>query len=152
MFGLVTRKGVFSNDYVNSWKTLEEKQLPSIEFFYSKLKSKQISVENYVHAKTVWEKLNISTLGQYADLYLKVNIMLLCDCIQNFRELYIKNYQLNASAFYTIPRLPYAAALKLTNVKLELLTDISIVLFCEKAIPKDITQVNITHVEANNRF
>lgn len=63
--------------------------MPSIDKFYSKIKSEHVSVENYEHEKTVWNTLNISTLAQYAELYFKIDIMLLPDIIQNFTNLRI---------------------------------------------------------------
>lgn len=151
-FLLATRKGVFPYDYLCEAAKLDETVLPSIEEFYSKLKDESISQYEYEHAQKVWDTFNIKTLGQYSDLYMKIDVLLLSDIFENFRDLTMKIYGLDAVCFFTAPGLSFSAALKVTGIRLQLLTDIDMVLFFEGAIRGGLTQASLRYVEANNKF
>ena len=129
---LVTRKGVFPYEYIDSWEKLEETSLPSKEKFYSTLREKNISDKKYEHAMKVWEHFRCRTLGEYSDLYLKVDVMLLADVFENFRDICLTTYNLDPAFYYTAPGLSFDSMLKLTEVKLELLTDYDMLLMFEK--------------------
>ena len=68
---LLVRKGVYPYEYMDSFERFEEDHLPPKEAFYSKLHGAHISDEDYAHAQSVWNTLNIHTMGEYHDLYLK---------------------------------------------------------------------------------
>ena len=70
--------------------------------------------------KTLKEK----KLGEYHDLYLKIGTLLLTDVFENFRKMCLKVYHLDPVKFLSAPGLAWQAALKRTEVKLELLTNI----------------------------
>ena len=55
---LLTKKGIYPYEYMNSPEKLKE-TLPPKETFYSRLNDEGISDENYAHAKKVWEKITI---------------------------------------------------------------------------------------------
>lgn len=61
---LVTRKGVFSYEYMDSWTKLKENQLPIKNKFYSTLKEEEISDDDYERSKNVWSHFNCNTLGE----------------------------------------------------------------------------------------
>lgn len=85
MFTLLNRKVPFPYDYIDKYETLEELSLPSKEFFHSMLTESDITEKDYIHAQNVWEKFGIRTLGEYSDLYLKTDVLLLADVFENFR-------------------------------------------------------------------
>lgn len=149
---LACKKGVFPYDYVNEWGRLDETRLPEKEKFYNQINARHISDADYAHAQNVWKNFEIKTLGQYSDLYLMTDVLLLADVFENFRVLCMENYGLEAACFFTAPGLSFAAALKITKIKLELLTDIDMVLFFEAGIHGGITQASLRHVRANNKF
>ncbi|XP_016843025.1 uncharacterized protein LOC107981514 [Nasonia vitripennis] len=122
---LLRRKGVFPYDFVNGLDKLTTTKLPEKNDFYNKLTDSHIAEEDYKHAVQVWNKFNISTLGEYSDLYLKTDVLLLVDVFESFRETSLKAYDLCPAHFYTTPGLTFSAALKMTKVELELLTDIA---------------------------
>ncbi|XP_055308224.1 uncharacterized protein LOC129572305 [Sitodiplosis mosellana] len=149
---LLERKWVFCYDYVDSWERLEETELPSKEAFYSKLTDEKVSDKDYAFATEVWNKFNVKTLGEYADLYLKVDVCLLAIVFENFRETCHQIYKLDPANYYTSPGLSFDAMLRYTKVELSLLTDVDMLLFVERGIRGGISQCSKRHVEANNKY
>ena len=113
---LLKRKGVFPYDYVSSFEKLKESNLPSKDDFFSSLYNANISDEYYEHAQHVWQSFNIQHLGQYSDLYLKIDVILLAEVFENFRNNCLAAYELDPAHYYTTPGLSWDAMLKNTQV------------------------------------
>jgi len=128
------RKGVYPYDYVDSVDKLAETALPPKEAFFSKLNDEQISDEDYEHAKKIWKEFNMKTLMEYHELYNISDVLLLADVFENFRDVCIKHYNLDPAWYLTAPGLAWDAMLKTTKVKLELLTDIDMLLMIKNGI------------------
>ena len=58
--------------------------------FYSNLNLEDIANVDYIHGKRVWKEFEIKNLGEYHDLYLKNDTLLLADVSENFRKIYLK--------------------------------------------------------------
>ena len=114
---LLTRKGVYPYEYVDSSEKLKKTQLPSKEAFYFRLNDEGISDDNYAHAREVWKTFKIKSMRNYHDLYNQVDVLLLADVFENFRDICIKNYNLHPAHYYTAPGLAWDAALKVTEVE-----------------------------------
>ena len=104
-YDLLTRKRVYPYEYVSSWDRFNETQLPPIDAFYSNLNMSSISKEDYQHAKRVWGEFGIRDLGDYHDLYLRTDVVLLANVFEAFRDTCLKHYKLDPVHFYTSPGL-----------------------------------------------
>ena len=151
-FEMMRRKGVYPYEYMNSWEKFEETKLPPKQAFFSRLNMVGISDKDYEHAQQVWNTMEEKTLGCYHDTYLKTDVLLLADVFETFRDTCLKHYNLDPAHFYTAPGLAWKAALKLTGVKLELLTDIDMLLMVEQGIRGGITQAVQRYAKANNKY
>lgn len=151
-FNLCVRKGVFPYDYVNNWRVLEDQQLPSKDAFYSILNDASVTDSDYEHACKVWREFGIQTLGEYADLYLKIDTLLLTDVFEKFRSVCLSIYGLDPCHYYTSPGLSWDAMLKMTGIELDLLTDVDMLLLFERGIRGGFVSLVQRHATANNRY
>ena len=149
---LLLRKNVYPYDYMNDERRFAETQLPSKDDFYSSIKCANISDEDYAHSLNVFSTLNLETLGDYSDLYLKTDVLLLADIFENFRKVSHQDYHLDPCHFYSAPGLSWAAMLRMTKVELELLSDIDNVLLFERGIRGGISQISKRYSTANNTY
>ena len=102
---------------------LQQKALPPKEKFYSSLTLEHITDEEYQNAQTVFTTFNMSSLSDYHNLYLKSDILQLSDVMEQFRKFTLKNLKLDPCFYLSTPGLTYDAALFMTGVELELITD-----------------------------
>ena len=91
--------------------------------------------------KKVWDVFEINILGEYHDVYVQVDTARLSNAFENFKSLCLEEYQLDPAYFVSTPSLVFEAMLKITKVKIELFTDINMVLMTEKGIRRGLTQV-----------
>ena len=139
-FDLLTRKDVFPYEYIDCVEKLQDTRLPSRELFSSSLTGNTVSESDYAQAVNIWQRFSIRTLGEYSDLYLKTNVLLLADIFENFRNSCITSYCLNPAHYYTLPGFTWDAMLKYTHVRFELLTDIDMIMFIERGIRDSLNQ------------
>ena len=151
-FKLLLRKGVYPYEYMDSWKEFNETELSSKDKFYSTLNLEDISAHDYAHAIDVWNTFNINNLGEYYDLYVKLDTTLLADVFENVRNKSIKTDKLDPAYFLTTPGLSCWACLKKTGVELELLADENMFLIYEKGIRGGICNKVHSYAEANNKY
>ena len=85
-FALLLRKGVYPYEYMDSWERFNETSLPDKESFYSNLNLESITDEDYEHDQKVWNVFEIKNLGEYHDLYVQSDTLLLADVYENFRD------------------------------------------------------------------
>ena len=128
------QKGVYPYDYMDSFEKFNDTQLPSQKQFYSILNDENISDENYKHSKEIWNSFKLQNIVQYHDLYLKMDILLLADVFENFRKTCMEYYKLDPAHYFTSSGLSWDGMLKMTNIKLELITDIDMFQFIEKGM------------------
>lgn len=120
----------------------DETKLPKKEDFYSKLNDSHISAGDYEHAEKIWNEFEMNTIGDYYDLYLKSDVLLLADVFEEFRSVCLENYKLDPAWYFTAPGLAWDAALKESKVELELLNDIDMLLMIEKGTRGGISMIS----------
>ena len=133
-FILLLRKGVSPYEYMDSWQRFDETSLADKEALYRNLNMEDITDVDYRHGKTVFEYLINKNLGDYHDLYVQSDTLFLADVFENFRNMCIEVYELDPAHFLSAPGLAWQACLKKTEVKLELLTDVDMLLMVENGI------------------
>ena len=151
-FLILLRKGVYPYEYMDEWNKFNQKVLPSKESFCSNLTLENITKTDYAHTNNVFKKFNINNLGEYHDLYVRSDTLLLADIIENFRQSCLKNYELDPAHFVSLPGLAWQACLKKANVELELLTDYDMFLMIEEGIRGGICHAMQRYAKANNKY
>ena len=131
---LVKCKGVYPYEWVDRFEKFDESSLPSNECFFSSLKSRGISEDEYLRADKVWKVFGIKTFGEYYDLYLKCDVLLLCDVFEKFISTCLKYYGLDPCHCFSSPGLAWDAMLKMSGVRLRLIDDVDMHLFVERGI------------------
>ena len=145
------KKGVYPYEYMDSWEKFNETSLPSKEDFYSNLNMEDIDDIDY-RLNNVFKGFKLENLGDYRDLYVQSDTLLLADMFENFRDMCIKEYELDPAHFLSLPRLPWQACLKKTNIELELLTDYDMLLVVEEGIRGGICHSIHRYVKANYKY
>ena len=92
---LLLRKGVYTYEYMDNWERLNEISLPSKESLYSNLNIEDIDDIDYRHGNNVFNKFKLNNLGDYHDLYVQSDTLLLADVFENFRDMCLKEYELD---------------------------------------------------------
>ena len=146
------RKGVYPYEYADTWGKLSEISLPSKEDFYSNLNMEDIIDIDYRHANNVFKVFKLENLGDYHDLYVQSDTLLLADVFNNFRDMCLKEYELDPAHFLSLPGLAWQACLKKTKIELELLTDYDVLLMVKEGIRGGICHSIHRFTKANNKY
>ena len=85
---LLTDKGIYPYDYMNSFDKFDETKLPNKKDFYSQLSEEHLTDKDCTRANVIWKHFNIKNLGEYHDWYLMTDVYLLTDVFENFRTMY----------------------------------------------------------------
>ena len=131
---LVKQKGIYPYEYFNSFRRFKESKLPDIDCFFSSLKDCCVSEKEYQRACDIWKVFEIKKLGQYHDLYLKTDVLLLCDVFGKFIGVCLKDYGVDPCHYFISPGLSWDAMLKMTSIRLEKINNIDVHLFLEKGM------------------
>ena len=107
-------------------ENIYNENLPSIKNFYSSLKSDNISEDDYDKTLEIYKKLNCKNIKEYLDIYLKLDICLQSDIFNIFRKTIWDKFESDCSKYITSCSLSLDLMLKYTEVKIELIRDISI--------------------------
>ena len=163
-FEWMTRKGVYPYSYLTSFKNFnDDPKSLKLKHFKNDLTGQDIKLEDYNFFLETCDKFNIKTLGEYQNLYLKSDVTLLADVFENFRNVCLNYYDLDPCHYVSSPGLSWDACLKMTNIKLELFTDVDMYQFCEKSLRGGVSIVthrksksadnqHIIYLDANNLY
>ena len=152
MLELPKQKGVYPYEYMDSFKKFSEDKLPDRCEFYSSLKDESINEEDYLHAINIWNVFKMNAMGDYHNLYLKTNILPLADVFEKFTDTCLEYYGLDPCHYFSSPGLSWDAMLKMTEIELELISDIGMHLFIEKGIRGGISYIAERYSKANNKY
>ena len=131
---LVKQKGLYPYEYMHNFKKFSENKLPDRSKFFSSPKDACISEKGYLKAVDVWNVLKINTMGDYQDLYLKTDVLLLADVFEKFMKTYLDYYGLEPYHYFSSPGLSWDVILKMTKIVLHIISDIEMHLFIENGM------------------
>jgi hypothetical protein len=164
-FRMVLGKSFFPYEFCTSLDLmLKTKKLPKRNNFYSSLSEETISIDDYKFAKKVWKKFKCRNLVDYAELYCKIDTILLAEIFQKFRKDMLKFSGLDPARYISLPSFSFDSMLKISNCCLQLPTDIDMVQFIERGIRGGVSYVNtrylsctkpqekIHYIDANNLY
>ena len=137
---------------MDNWERFDETSLPNKESFYSNLNMENIDDIDYRHGNNAFKRFKLKNLGEYHDLYVQSDTLLLADVFENFGNTCLKVFELEPAHFLSLPGLAWQACLKKTNIKLELLTDYDMLLMVEERIRGGICHSIHRHAKANNKY
>ena len=127
-------------------------ELPTKEQFYTILNHQHVTYGESDNAKKVWKAFNIETMGEYHDLYLKSDVLLLADVLKSFRKTCLQYYKLDPCHYFTSPGLSWDAMLKMTDIILELMIDVDMFLFIKKRMRGGVSYIANRDGKANNKY
>ena len=149
---LISQKGTYPYDFMDSLEKFNKTELPTQEEFYSILNNEHITDKQYQHAQNVWNTFKLKSMGEYHDLYLKTDVLLLVDVFENIRKTCIQYYKLDPCHYFTSPGLSWDAMLKMTGISLELMVDIDMFQFIEKGMRGGVSYIANRYGKANNKY
>ena len=144
----VVKKGVYPYEYVTGPEILRETCLPPREKFHSELNEEEISEEQYDRVLEMWRRYDCKTIKDYHDLYLTLDVTLLADVFENFRNMALREYKMDPAHSSTIPGFAWNCALKMSKIELKLITDPNTFLFFENSIRGGISTISHRYAKA----
>ena len=148
---LMSKKGVYPYDYMDSFEKINQTELLAKEHIYSILNDQDITNDEYDHAKKVWKTFKLKNMGEYHDLYLGSDMLLLTDIFENFRKTCLQYYKLDPCHYFTRPSLSWDTMLKMTNIELELMTDVDMFQFIEKGMRGGVSYITNRYGKAKQQ-
>ena len=147
LWKLVKQKGVCPYEYMDSFKKFSEIKVPGRCKFFSFLKDECISEK----ANNIWNVFKMNTMGDYHDLYLKTDVLLIADVFEKFISTCLDYCGLDLCHYFSSPGLIWDVMFKMTGIELDLIPDIDMHLFIEKGMRGGISYVAKRHSKANNK-
>ena len=136
------QKGIYPYEYIGDWEKFSETSLPEQEHVYSLLNVEDITDTDYIHEKRVYKDFETKSFGEYHDMYIQSNTLLLADVFENFWNLCLQMF-----SFW----IRMASSFKKDKRKLDLLNDIDILLMIEKAIRRGMCHSIYWYAKAINK-
>ena len=157
------QKGAYPYEYMNNFERFNEEKLPPRKYFFSstkkgkidndgKISDGHVSIKDYLVCEKIWDKFEMKNMGDYHDHYLKKDVLLLADVFEKFIATCLKFYGLDPCNYFSSPGLSWDAMLKMTEIKLEKISDIDKYLFIEKRLRGGISYIARRYARANNKY
>ena len=129
-----------------------KEELPSKKKFYSSLTDRKVAGKIYEHALNDWKNIEMETMKDYHDLYLKCDVLLLANVCEKCRNNSLKNHGLCPSYYLSVTGLSWDAMLKMTKTELELITDLDLYIFFEKGTRGEISYISNRYSKTNKKY
>ena len=113
---------------------------------------KDVTDVDYIYAKKEWKDFKIKNVGYYHDLHFQHDTVLLPDVFENFKNKCMEIYELDLAHFLSAPGLEWQPCLKKIVIKLELLTDVDMLLIVAKRIKGGISHSVHKYAKVNNKY
>lgn len=149
-FQLVSQKMSFPYNHFKNESVLKETSIPPRSAYYNDLSDSECTEEDYERAKKIWEVFKLKDLKQLLSLYVRCDVLILCDVLITFREFLYQHFELDIFHFISLPSFSFAACLKSANLRLELLGDSEQHLFWQRAKFGGFCTVVRQYFKANN--
>jgi len=107
-------------------------------------------MEDYKHAQEVWQTFEMKNFGEYHDLYLETDVLLLADVFMNYTIMCLQDDGLDPSHYVSAPGMFNDSLYKSSGVELKLMTDMDEYLMVENGIREGITMASHRYAKANN--
>ena len=137
---------------MDSFEKFSEDKLPDRCTFYSSLKDECISRKDYSHVINVWNVFKMNAMGDYHDLYLKRDVLVLANVFEKFINRCLDYYELDPCRYFSSPGLSWDEMPKMTGIELKLISDIDMHLFIEKGMTGGISCITKRFSKANNKY
>jgi len=147
----LSRKGVYPYEYMTSFQKFNETEFPDKKCFYNSLTSSEVDEEDYNYGKSIFKKY-CKNMGDYHDLYILTDTLLLLCVMDKWRETARQSYGLEPILYFSLPGFAWDAALFKSKQRLELLTDPSIYNFLETGLRGGVSMISHRYAKANNKF
>ena len=102
--------------------------------------------------KKIWDKFNMKNVGDYHNHYLKKDVLFMTDVFEKFIDTFLKYYGLDPCHYFSSPGMSWDAMLKMTDEKLEEISNIDKYLFIEKGLRQGISYIAKRYAKANNKY
>lgn len=109
---LMTRKEPMFYNLITSYNTLKNQRMPKINKCYDELSNTFMSQEDYNHMKLLWDTFHIQTWSEYYELYNILDVTLLADSFEHFRNSTFKTFNVDPAHYITTPQMSYSLFLK----------------------------------------
>ena len=148
-FEILMKKSYYPYEYCTNLELMKNTvELPDISNFYSTLREESIQQSEYDIAKRVWRIFKCKNLLDYTRIYCKLDTILLAEIFQKFRHDMHKFSNLDPSYYISLPSFAFDSMMKLTNCKLELMSDIDMIQFIESSIRGGVSFINNRYLKA----
>jgi len=150
---LLFKKGIYPYSFMTSLDAFSHPCLPDKKEFFNDLKNEEITDEQYAHAQAVWKSFKCKDLGDYHDLYNRLDVSLLADVMERTRHIMYDAYELDLPHFLSLPNMGWEALLKLTGVKLDLIKDPTMLAWFESSIRGGyVSNGSLRYIKSNNPY
>ena len=111
---LLTRKVPMFYTLIKSYSSLKYTVIPSHEHCIDDMKGEMMPQNEYIHMMKLWNTFNIIIWGGYYELYNVLDVTLMADGYEHFRNTTLRIFGVDPMHYITAPQMAYSLFLKVT--------------------------------------